>query len=248
MILKFWVFGRRRWTEKGKEDDILSRNSLLLRINKTEMEKEYCICRGKIYFFRGEQNREIKLRNKFSDWKYVFLGRRLIVEEKEENIWRTKIKFLRIWSFLRSQLIQKIIRKSPVDQNDHLQEAARSQWSFARSCSILMIICETLIYPDNHLQEAGCFGWSFVRGRSIRIIICSLSFLVVCGCLSFVIVCCLLLFNVSHCLSFVASCCWLFVIVCCLSFVIVWCLSLFVVCGLWLDVVCHCLLFVIFRC
>ena len=43
---------------------------------------------GEGKFFSGEQNLEKKLRNKFGEGTYIILqGRRLKVEEKEENIW-----------------------------------------------------------------------------------------------------------------------------------------------------------------
>ena len=51
------------------------------------MEEEDYSWRTKLYFFRGGHNQERKIRSKFGDGKYAFLqGRRLIVEEKEENI------------------------------------------------------------------------------------------------------------------------------------------------------------------
>ena len=46
----------------------------LLRRNKTEMKKEDYILRWKIYSFRGEVNRERKMRNIFGDGEYVFCG------------------------------------------------------------------------------------------------------------------------------------------------------------------------------
>ena len=68
-ILEFRVLGlwRKRLTEKEKEGDVQRRNSFLLRRNKRDMEKEDHIWRRKTYFFRGEQNRERKMRNKFGD-------------------------------------------------------------------------------------------------------------------------------------------------------------------------------------
>ena len=54
--------------------------------NKAEIEKKDYIWRRKIYFFRGEQNRERKMRNLFGDGNYVFAGEILTVEEKEEII------------------------------------------------------------------------------------------------------------------------------------------------------------------
>ena len=44
----------------------------LLRRNKTEVEKEKYIWRREIYFFRGVEKLERKIRNIFGDGKYVF--------------------------------------------------------------------------------------------------------------------------------------------------------------------------------
>ena len=66
----------------------------MLRKNITEMEKEEYVWRRKTYFFRGEQNRERKMRNVFGDGKYVFLqGRRLTVGEKEVYLEKENMLF-----------------------------------------------------------------------------------------------------------------------------------------------------------
>ena len=80
---------------------------------------------GKYIFFRGERNRERKTRNRVGDGKYVFFCR-LIVEEKEENIWRRKICILQ-----RRRITEE-------EKEEHLQKAGPSGLSFARGWSILI--------------------------------------------------------------------------------------------------------------
>ena len=76
---------------------------------------------------------------KYLEAENMFLvGERINIKGKggEKEIWRRKI-FLFVdeknnregkgGSFLRGQLIQKIICKRPVDLNDHLQEAGQSR-------------------------------------------------------------------------------------------------------------------------
>ena len=85
-----------------------------------------------------EETETGKIKHLETETMFFFLGDRINIKGKggEKEIWRRKI-FLFVdeknnregkgGSFLRGQLIQKIICKRPVDLNDHLQEAGQSR-------------------------------------------------------------------------------------------------------------------------
>ena len=84
------------------------------------MEKEDYIWRRKTYFFRREQNRERKMRNKFGNAKGGKRGKCLEKKNmfffaEENNNGEGKGG-----SFARGQSIQMIICKGPVYPDDHL--------------------------------------------------------------------------------------------------------------------------------
>ena len=105
----------------------------MLRRNKTDVEKEDYIWRRKIYFFRGEQNLERKMRNIFGDRKQVFFaGERINSRGKGCIFGHGKYVFVE-------------------EKNNREGKGG----SVARGRSIQMIICKRLVNPDDHLQEAG---------------------------------------------------------------------------------------------